>query len=158
MELKLAQYNEDGQFEKFLEIDKDFYYHSGRFSESAYGSRITVKSEPNYTFHLENHPFYYSPPNQFPTFDGLFYLRNYNQGRFVLKINDDFDVFAVDQDGAESIFISYEGQLCKKLKRNPNRPIQPSFPLEKMWPSSLSPSIKKIGNIFENPELYEKIK
>jgi len=160
MELKLAQYNlETGKFEKFLELGKDFgyfeefilikpysdYWIDIKFSDYCLGGKIINKDKKD-------------PLNRF---NGLFDGRTYWKGKFVLidKIpiligqNEDVEIWLDD-----IIDSSDEGRLsqrfvCKKTDLNYCRVQLFGF---LPYYESCSEYIK-VGNLHENPELYEKL-
>lgn len=135
MNLKLVEYKER-KFEKFLKLGKDFVY-GGDFIEiktflkEGYmegGYEVVTGARPITEKYSKDET---DPLNRF---DGLFDGRTYGEGRFVLVLDDQDSVKEPD-------YVAFSG---------------------KSWePESFSGKIKKgklIGNLHENPELYDKIK
>lgn len=126
MQLKLAEYNSDGEFERFLEIGKDFGYYGNYIKIVTNLTKITVRfnSDPN-TDVVQTLPkdfkFALDIKDPLNRFDGLFNGRTYGEGRFVLT-----------KDGGDDVYLRIVGQ------------------------SEFKP--KLIGNLHENPKLYEKVK
>ena len=132
MQLKLAEYNSEGKFERFLEIGKDFGY---------YGNYINIKIVTNLTkitlrFNGDpNTDVVQTLPKDFKftldikdplnRFDGLFNGFTYGNGRFVLEVNNRFNVYT------KTVIAMKKGLRSTK---------------------------KLIGNLHKNPELYEKVK
>jgi hypothetical protein len=92
-------------------------------------------------------------------FNGLFDGSTFGEGRFILIKDSDYQFFDCKanfsdrwsyEDGNSNIFISFEGALCKRYRDRKGFFWRADFP-------ELEAS-ECIGNIFENPELYEKIK
>jgi hypothetical protein len=170
--LILAEYK-DGKFERFLKlanavIDTDCptnFLGKNKYFEIAF----TV--DP--TFLLGNNAVHMVDPfDEYDTdiflkdekdplnrFNGLFDGSTFEEGRFILIEDSDYQFFNCKanfsdrwsyEDGNSNIFISFEGALCKRYRDRKGFFWRADFP-------ELEVS-ECIGNIFENPELYEKIK
>ena len=87
IDLKLAQYNSEGKFVGFLEIGKDFVY-------GGYYILITEKMTPLGVLGFADAcSFDRDEKDPLNRFDGLFDGRTYGKGRFVLEINNRFNVY-----------------------------------------------------------------
>ena len=151
MQLKLAEYK-DGKFERFLELGKDFVY-GGNFvcvyPQTALQAirKCTIFSSDNfYKFEKDEK----DPLNRF---GGIFNNRSYGEGRFVLiesKIIDRLgkkiimsqdEIFSYNeyiQRACDFINFHYWQETEDQVERNPN--------------------FKILGNLHEQPELWEKVK
>lgn len=89
-------------------------------------------------------------------FDGLFDGKTYGNGRFVLIKDNDWQFFKSKYHGDKTvysepdIFFSLRGGLCKRFIESKDFLWRADFPI-------LEQS-EYMGNIFENPELWEKLK
>ena len=137
IDLKLAKYNEEGKFEKYLELGKDFmfggfsihlqYVYIPPMNDEDRINGIIPDMEADFSRWLLDEK---DPLNRF---NGLFNGRTYGGGMFVL-IHDNQDDFKV---------------VC-------NSPIAPFYDppsIEQQYESK-----ERIFNIHENPELWSKIK
>ena len=138
--LKLAQYNEKGEFEKFLELGQDFLYGGGciRFFHGV--DPLAGYAEPCTFCDIQRGMLLKDEKDPFNRFKGLFDGRTYGDGMFVLincnkSIAEDNFVEGYDLDND-----SYFEGLSQKIYFSDNS------------------NFKVIGNIHENPELWSKIK
>lgn len=143
--LKLAEYNAEGKFERFLELGEGFLFG---------GNYIYLDPLPELGEELFADDIYRKDPKDpLKRFDGLFDGRTYGDGRFVLvesKMIDRYDkkimmsqddIFFYDKYIQKAVaFINFDDwlEIEKEAASNPN--------------------FKILGNLHENPELYEKIK
>lgn len=134
MNLKLAEYNADGKFERFLELGQKSD-HFGYFGDAI--SYIEEKSVDPFVW--INHFLVKDPKDPLNRFDGLFHGRTYGDGRFVLII-DDCDKVIEIKNGNESRIIS-----------------QQEYVGQGYW-KKINDRELSLGNLHENPELYSKIK
>lgn len=141
MEMKLVEYDlETGRFRKFLQLAEcDIFNNSCDVDNSVskagflFGyDRVIIVYESGdlETFQKDEK----DPLNRL---DGLFNGRTYGNGRFVLIEND--------EDGV--IESNYFGEKYHCLGNNLN-----------ILPSPIHSELKFIGNLHENPELWEKVK
>jgi len=147
--MKLAEYNlETGKFEKFLELGHDFFY-GGNF--------IITSSIDNKWFFGEGWYHIKDEKDPLNRFDGLFNGRTYGIGRFVLvksfecvnnKIIYDHDVFPDLLETKTIIFKSGKFEFnCGCCYAVFGTEVSEKFDIN-----------KKIGNLHENPELWEETK
>lgn len=132
--MQLAEYNKDGKFESFLEFDNFFI--------SANWIIVDIKSEyPDATFAcgFADNLFKKDETDPLNRFNGLFNGRTYGEGRFVLIEKDEHDIKQIERIFPDFKDISYERG-------------KPIFDGRKNRCEFL------LGNLHENPELYEKIK
>jgi len=138
MQLKLAEYNADGKFERFLELGKDFGY---------FGDYIQILPEELLEFEYNitcpdflkdrRQPKIFTKDKKDPLnrFNGLFDGRTYGNGRFVLIVNFEDNVYRkIYYNGYEDVFIYKMDDFLK---------------IEEEW--------KEFGNLHENPELYNNL-
>jgi len=164
--LKLAEYKE-GKFEKYLELGKDFLYG---------GDFIIFTKESGYFF-IDNTLNKYrekfkDKKDPLGRFNGLFDDRTYGEGRFVLIQGFEYKKFTHWQDSIYSIEEVYGRKraldILSFLKSSGNYYGE--------YPNAFDFSYSKdncdsgaiylleeydgqlVGNIHENPELWEKIK
>lgn len=146
--LKLAEYK-DGKFQSFLE---HFAYCKNYIIVTKHGLiEEYIRSED---FIDIDDCFFKDEKDPLNRFNGLFDGKTYGEGRFVLIENDNFSIYQqkffcknMEKFGyglSLNEKISYSCSLNDFYKFG-NRYINTTFP-------------EKIGNLFENPELYEKIK
>lgn len=146
--LKLARYDlETGKFERFLELGKDFVYGGDYIL-------ITEKMTMLGVWGFGD-PFSFKKDQQDPLwrFNGLFNGRTYGEGRFVLVESKIIDRFG------KKIVMSQDDVF----KYNKHRQVSVSFDNFHYWQETESQietnnKFKILGNLHENPELYEKIK
>jgi hypothetical protein len=134
MKLRLAEYK-NGKFEKFLELGKDFLY-GGDFiiftRSSGYFFIDTASQECREQFKDQKDPL--------NRFGGLFDGRTYGEGRFVLILN----IGQIFQDDVlESRWLGGDLEVAS------NQPDEDKY---YFLPNEV------IGNLHENPELWEKVK
>lgn len=171
MELKLAEYK-DGKFERFLELGSDFVF-GGDFilfhnpEEFSYKNYLNDPSVINTTILASNHcqvKFFKDKKDPLNRFGGAFNGKTYGDGKFVLfkklitSVEQwDYDFVARENPDPkeQNVFIRFDGLKCK-IRNNwfyHDVAVHPYFFLD--WVNS---DEKVIGNIFENPELWEKVK
>ena len=137
LNLKLAEYNlETGKFERFLELGKDFIF-GGDFI----GLPAELLGEP-----LESEYFsqWFDKDEKDPLnrFDGLFNGKTYGNGRFVLSETlqaQEGEWVVWEIKDPKSSEIKYCSQRIEGNRR------------------TLNTYIGYMGNLHENPELWEKI-
>lgn len=148
--LKLAEY-EDGKFKKFLELGKDFLFGGNYIYLDAVCSNLfdeEIKEEygnqSSYQcLHELGHELYTTEifkkdqKDPFHRFNGLFDGRTYGDGRFVLIVDNEDDVERADIDGAMGIYTV--GFL---------RNVSNSYVFIG----------ETLGNLHQQPELWEKVK
>ncbi len=143
--LKLAKYNKDGKFQGFLELGKDFLF--GR------DYILIIKVEAVITFSR----FDKDKKDPLNRFNGLFDGLTYREGRFVLIeiLNNALSEHDIVNSPIENDGFSFQGVVKKFPSGFGIINQHGSYKLlnvheEIFW--------DKIGNLHENPELYEKIK
>ena len=135
--LKLAQYNKKGEFEKFLELGGDYgnFFYSGEYV-GIYNSSEDIKDGRHYLIDKKD---------PFNRFDGLFDGRTYGGGKFVLIENDCDDIIkGFDRD------YRWLNVKCR-LEKHQTENRYDDFDCDDYV------VIDIIGNIHENPELWSKI-
>lgn len=138
MLLKLAEYNAEGKFERFLELGKDFGY-GGNYIELK--QNFMQRGDIRWTQNIEKDE--KDPLNRF---NGLFDGRTYGEGRFVLMRGYvchccGLYLFWEDKiyfDGAKDILLKFNG-----IRFDPVSKLNLNFSGE---------------NIHEKPELWEKVR
>ncbi len=154
MQLKLAEYK-DGKSERFLELGEEYEGHQCQFGYygdfiKVYSARADSYGDGYYKFEKDEK----DPLNRFPDASGkgLFDGKTYGDGRFVLVKDEDFGVYEqrfFDKEREEfSYGLSLDGKISCTFK-NASR-------FAGKYVSSTLP--KLIGNLIENPELWEKVK
>jgi hypothetical protein len=129
--LKLAEYNKDGKFQGFLELGKDFLFGG----ESVVFHNPSNQSKYKYidtkgVAHINYKLDYKDPLNRF---NGLFDGRTYGEGKFVLIKDDEDDIIQMGEHFYRRQFDDSDDKLYY-----------------------LGAYI--LGNLHQNPELYEKLK
>lgn len=185
--LKLAEYNAEGKFERFLELGKDFEY-GGNYIR-VLNITTGIETDENGIEKLIMPYFLKDPKDPLNRFDGLFDGRTYGDGRFVLIIDDQDDLlkhrslvcdmqptgvkewadFCSNHDLKEFVKLRETSEyLCAVCE---------SEYIEESLPECFLPeednlfgfenaeelldainTAQLIGNLHENPELYSKIK
>jgi hypothetical protein len=168
LKLKLAEYNlETKKFERFLELGKDFLY-GGDFiiftRSSGYFFIDTASQECREQFKDQKDPL--------NRFNGLFDGITYGQGRFVLVVNDEDDILEIREKKKEIInnkykiisekivsdcFLGYRIKSDFLITLSSGKLIKTKFNRDQIWEES-SKTSKIVGNLHENPELWEKVK
>jgi hypothetical protein len=157
--LKLAECDlKTGKFERFLELGtKDGFAYCGDYIFATYLDEehpfvYDDKSRVIYaSYYL--HKFYKDKKDPLNRFNGLFNGMTYGEGRFVMFVNDNFSIYE------QKFFYKNIDEFRYGLSINGyTNIIKPEgFPeLSATFHDIYLP--EKIGNLFENPELYEKIK
>lgn len=142
MQLKLAEYNKEGKFERFLELGKDFGF---------FGDYIAI-SELKITFANGNtddrwRKILRDEKDPLNRFGGLFDGRTYGNGRFVLIYDENCKPFGAVGRGNKKFYCdSSTDEVSEEIGTD-------SF--DKFCPETI---YKKLGNLHENPELWEKIR
>jgi hypothetical protein len=173
--LKLAEYNKDGKFQGLLELGKDFLF-GGDYI-------LIIKVEAVITFSR----FDKDKKDPLKRFDGLFDGRTYGEGRFVLIKSTNSVGFKFlplskplsNSTELEDDNIIYQDDFISADMKYGSRP--DSFraiglviengdtmqtKLQDYWwdsigachPATGESETEIVGNLHENPELYEKIK
>lgn len=145
--LKLAQHNEEGKFEKFLELGKGFAYLGDYIGITGFECDEIIASnwfrqEDRINWNQQDFMMsllFKDEKDPFNRFDGLFDGITYGEGRFVLITEgfEDFYQVVECQTRATDKFYGYLGNAREA-----------PFELE----------YKVVGNLIENPELWSKIK
>lgn len=161
MQLKLAEYNAEGKFERFLELGKDFgYFGNEIFLLQVFGAPSTVMQ----TFTLAN---WFNGDDRFDVvqkalnqsiikkdekdplnrFNGSFDGRTYGDGRFVMIKDDEDDIFKCFDPGwtwyrrrgdvEPSELTNYDNGGCGDDEYR---------------------ICDSLGNLHSNPELWKKLK
>jgi hypothetical protein len=137
IDLKLAEYNSEGRFKKFLELGKDFLFggnflmiHIVTIAPLTEENRVN-REIPKIT--LEEGKVFKDEKDPLNRFDGLFDGFTYGNGRFVL----------IDK---KHKFDIYETRYVVDIRHYTFRKIRHCV------------SSEIIGNLHQNPELYEKVK
>ena len=142
MNLKLAEYK-DGKFERFVELGSNygnFFY--CRDCVGIWDESPEIKNGAHY-FQDEKDPL--------NRFNGLFDGQTYGNGRFVLiEIVNNYPDYEFFKSG-EDFYISHYGIAHKRFDKG-----------GLLWRADYdeldNPDMVKVGNIFQNPELWEKVK
>ena len=167
--IKLAKYSEEGKFEKYLELGKDFLY-GGDFI------RVFASTEEEYKEMREmkalvvfaNKTLQKDEKDPLNRFDGLFNGRTYGDGRFVLipqslvegslMSTDDVILhgFVRNKDYYNAAILIFLSEMKGNTKTNF---VIKEFQLE----SEIVDKLMKgegpiVTNLHENPELWSKIK
>lgn len=154
MQLKLAEYK-DGKFERFLELGEDFVY-GGHFIKVDESEKARSERERFNRENKENITQLYwgilqkdekDPLNRF---DGLFDGRTYGEGRFVLM---KFHEFFQNCDDAV-----YSAMRQKTFFGEKEEFITVLGSEQKLKTYGVVSDDVCIGNLHENPELWEKVK
>lgn len=153
IDFKLAQYNlETSKFEKFLEIGRDFGY----FGHFIFVQYIGDGSIPYIQGGFEE---FYGPcflkdeKDPLNRFNGLFDGITYGNGRFVLIQGRDGDIIQQNIYGDN-------GQIFPRIYFILNGiPLRPDcYGTLQNYGEKILKNAIILGNIHQNPELYEKIK
>lgn len=149
MQLKLAEYNKDGKFEGFLGLGtKDGFAYCGDYIFATYLDvehpfEWDDKHRVIYASYYLN-KFYKDEKDPLNRFDGRFSNRSYGNGRFILIVDDEDDIF-VDLWAEE---LNYEDG--KKYKTHIIRSERLKY--------SGRDRFELTADLHQNPELYEKLK
>ena len=162
--LKLAQYNEKGEFEKFLELGKDFLL----------GGEFIVFHNPNNQHNykhidingLTHIDYKKDQKDPFNRFDGLFDGRTYGEGRFVLICGFD-DYHYPDTPSLRHWQDSFyeEKKLLRLAKTISDEGFFQTFYFEQFSPEEKArlygyfsfSSGYATGNLHENPKLFNRL-
>jgi hypothetical protein len=166
LKLRLAQYKDD-KFKRFLELGKDFGYF-GDFiiftRSSGYFFIDTASQECREQFKDQKDPL--------NRFNGLFHGRTYGEGRFVLIQHNQDDILEIREQKKEIInnkykiisekivsdcFLGYRIKSDFLITLSSGKLIKTKFNRDQIWEES-SKTSKIVGNLHENPELWEKVK
>lgn len=159
MNLKLAEYK-DGKFERFLELGRILGYSGESDNLFSYaGNSISImdavcgyceKEEVVYAT-IETREFLKDKKDPLNRFNGLFNGRTYGEGRFVLIIDD--------QDTRREYFpITYDASGRRKVNIHIDpTSLNASFNPEISEIKMLRGDFRFLGNLHENPELFEQI-
>jgi hypothetical protein len=145
--LKLAEYNKDGKFQGFLELYNLCKFSGERAFLLGQDSIRIIEHEicGDYWDHEKDEK---DPLNRF---NGLFNGMTYGEGRFVMFVNDNFSIYE------QKFFDKKHEEFGYGLNLNGN--ISCTFKNASSFTGKYlnSTSPKLIGNLMENPELYEKL-
>jgi hypothetical protein len=129
LNLKLADYGEKKEkFERFLELGKDFLF-GGEWIQEIYRHHKIESSEMAYT--TMGNVYHKDEKDPLNRLNDRFNNRSYGKGRFVLIKNDEDNVYETKFAFLHRIYTFRKVRRCV--------------------------SSGVIGNLHENPELYEKI-
>ena len=146
--LKLAEYK-DGKFERFLELGKDFLFGG----DSIIVSGCSVEELIEYMDPIFKKDYFKrdekDPLNRF---NGLFDGRTYGNGRFVL-IKDDEDT----RKEYFPIIYYADGRSKINFYIDPTS-LNAAFNPEISETKIIRGDFRILGNLHENPELWEKVK
>lgn len=155
MQLKVAEYKNE-KFVGFLELGRDFIY-GGNFIEVWFepkireGLQIQISSEELVEEGTCQH-YLKDEKDPLNRFGGIFNNRSYGEGRFILVKDGDFGVYEqklFDKKHEEFGYgLSLDGKISCTFKNTDQ--------FVGKYASSTLP--KLIGNLIENPELWEKVK
>lgn len=151
MQLKLAQYNAEGKFERFLELGRNpdhFVY---------FGDGISyIEEKEGERFPWIEHTLYKDEKDPLNRFDGLFDSRTYGNGRFIL-------VRWCGQEWEDSIYISemstYAFDEAAILKYGAEEVSFVTKDKHYIWDEAaeIFSLYEHKGNIHQQPELWSKI-
>lgn len=142
MQLKLAGYIlETGKFHRFLELKNDFGY---------FGDYIVLAIARD-TFSFPPIKFYRDKKDPLNRFNGLFDGRTYGEGRFVLI---EIGLDKLDQKKElDQVFVQENALISNACDE-----VEDYYFLIESWNlRNVLHKTKCLGNLHENPELYEKI-
>jgi hypothetical protein len=155
--LKVAEYNKDGKFQGFLELCKTQLLVNYNFEIEIdeegflFGKDCIIKISHGFDCLSNIETFYKDEKDPLKRFNGLFDGRTYGEGRFVLIQDEDFGVYE------QKFFDKKHEEFGYGLNLKGN--ISCTFKNASSFTGNVySTSPKLIGNLMENPELYEKIK
>ena len=161
MNLKLAEYK-DGKFERFLELGRKLGYNGESDNLFSYaGNSISImdtvcgycEQEEVVYATIETREFLKDEKDPLNRFNGLFDGRTYGEGRFVLiesKIISRFDnPLVMSQDDIFS-YNEYTQKACEFINFHHWEETEEQV--------EMNPNFKILGNLHENPELWEKVK
>jgi len=137
--LKLAEYNKDGKFQGFLELCKTQLLVNYNFEIEIdeegflFGKDCIIKISHGFDCLSDIETFYKDKKDPLNRFNGLFDGRTYGEGKFVLIKDDEDDIIQMGEHFYRRQFDDSDDKLYY-----------------------LKAYI--LGNLHENPELYEKIK
>tara|TARA_R110000868_G_scaffold107214_1_gene293306 strand:- start:6 stop:440 length:435 start_codon:yes stop_codon:yes gene_type:complete len=144
MNLKLAEYK-DGKFERFLELGKDFLFGGDYiFMDTVRYLDLIEEMEEEELYGYIHKKDKTDPLNRF---NGLFDGRTYGEGRFILINNDDSDVYKITNNKDD-----------KELIMTPTKFNIYSYSYINGYENNIKWTQHYLGNLHENPELYEKVK
>lgn len=138
MDLKLAEYNAEGKFERFLDLGRKpnhFVY---------FGDGISyIEENKEEQFPWTEHTLIKDEKDPLNRFNGLFDGRTYGSGRFVLTEDD--DVYEIVMYDGTSLGYSFRRKWF----------VEPRFECH-IGEYDLV-DLKNIGNLHKNPELFSKL-
>jgi len=146
MQLKLAEYK-NGKFYRFLELGKDFGYF-GDFiliKPNQYWGEVKYSEDCLYGKQINK-----DKTDLLNRFNGLFNSRTYGEGRFVLIIK--YDKHFQDD------IICHQVGIGRDFEDLPILDKKYSLYGSRSMIVPISSEYGYIGNLHENPELYEKIR
>lgn len=138
--LKLADYNKEGKFEKFLELGKDFLFGGDFLTLNIISIAPTIEKNcinrdvPKIS--IEYGKIVKDQKDPLNRFNGLFDGRTYGNGRFVLEINEQDKITKCNT--GHSVYYLLGNKIQSEDREYEIRSIA--------------------GNLHENPELWEKVK
>lgn len=145
MQLKLAEYNADGKFERFLEFSSD-----GDWKYCGNAIEVYDSSSTSVTFNIYDwHLYMLDEKDPLNRFDGLFDGRTYGNGRFILIESEEDDIeVAIDTKTKEVLGYGLRGRYLTLSPRRADSAGYVNFNFYK----------EIAGNLHSNPELWEKVK
>lgn len=149
MKLKLAEYK-DGKFERFWNLPDFGYYED--FVSISNTTIDTERAKKEIEAGYKATGFQRDEKDPLSRFDGLFDGITYGQGRFVLEINNCFNIYertAVFKDFSKLHEYSFNQYLYNTKPEMENLFLKNFL---YFYP------ISQVGNIHQNPELWEKVK